>query len=274
MVRTPEDLRAHYEVERELADRLRTATRSERIDLYGRVYDELFRRVPNHPQIHPDPVLKQRIMRRNLAIVRSFLQSDMTFVELGAGDAALTIQAATFCRESLALDVTDALIPRRDVPSNFRFVPTNGLSILLPDHSADLVFSHQLMEHLHPDDARDQLAEIIRILKPGGCYICITPSRIFGPHDISRYFDEIATGLHLKEYTWTELARQFKASGFRKIHVLGVIDRLVYHWPLWLIGCCEALLAGLPAGKRRRIAGLAPVKALLCGSNIRLAGIK
>ena len=49
--RTPEQLRHHYEVERELADRLRSASREERKQLYAGVYDELFRRVPDHPQL-------------------------------------------------------------------------------------------------------------------------------------------------------------------------------------------------------------------------------
>ena len=44
-------LRQHYEVERELSDRLRHATREERRSLYGQVYDELYQRVPHHPQL-------------------------------------------------------------------------------------------------------------------------------------------------------------------------------------------------------------------------------
>ena len=43
--RTTERIRAHYEVERELADRLRNAPREERRALYSLVYDELFRTI-------------------------------------------------------------------------------------------------------------------------------------------------------------------------------------------------------------------------------------
>ena len=49
--RTPEQLHKDYLVERELADRLRRATRSERQQLYSTVYDELFRQIPDHPQL-------------------------------------------------------------------------------------------------------------------------------------------------------------------------------------------------------------------------------
>lgn len=48
--RSPERLRAHYEIERELAARLRRSTREQRLQLYGQVYDELFERVSDHPQ--------------------------------------------------------------------------------------------------------------------------------------------------------------------------------------------------------------------------------
>jgi SAM-dependent methyltransferase len=52
------------------------------------------------------------------------------------------------------------------------------------------------MEHLHPDDASEQLANVYRALKPGGVYCCVTPNRISGLHDIPVYFDTVSQGLH------------------------------------------------------------------------------
>ncbi len=46
--RTREELRQHYEVERELAERLRKATKEECRSLHFEVYDEPSRRVPRH----------------------------------------------------------------------------------------------------------------------------------------------------------------------------------------------------------------------------------
>ena len=77
----------------------------------------------------------------------------------------------------------------------------------------DLVFSNQLMEHLHPDDAEAELQSIFTALKPAGYYVCITPNRLTGPHDISRDFEESATGLHLKEYSTSELDSLFRRTG-------------------------------------------------------------
>jgi len=38
-----------------------------------------------------------------------------------------------------------------------------------------------------------------------------------GPHDISAYFDDGATGFHLKEYSNEELYRLFLKTGFKNI---------------------------------------------------------
>ena len=54
-IRSPERLQAHYEIERELADRLRMSRREERGSLYGEIYTELFARLPDHPQHKADP---------------------------------------------------------------------------------------------------------------------------------------------------------------------------------------------------------------------------
>ena len=47
--RTMEQRRAHYEVETELAARLRNSSREERRNLYTALYDELYEKVPDHP---------------------------------------------------------------------------------------------------------------------------------------------------------------------------------------------------------------------------------
>lgn len=47
----PEQIREYYEIEKELANRLRYASKQERRYLYSSLYDELYRRVPLHPQL-------------------------------------------------------------------------------------------------------------------------------------------------------------------------------------------------------------------------------
>ena len=104
-------------------------------------------------------------------------------------------------RQVYALDVSAEITSRVSLPSNFKLILSDGTSVPLPPESVDVAYSNQLMEHLHPDDALEQLQGIWRALRPGGVYICLTPNRVNGPHDISQYFDSVATGFHLKEYT-------------------------------------------------------------------------
>ena len=52
--RSPERLRHHYEVERALAQRLRSAPRSQRFNMLTGLYAELFERVPDPARAAPE----------------------------------------------------------------------------------------------------------------------------------------------------------------------------------------------------------------------------
>jgi SAM-dependent methyltransferase len=176
--RTPERLIAHYELERRLADRLRAGSQGERSGLYGEVYSKLFDSLPDHPQKISSGLPARRVVDRT-RLLGPLLKQDAVYLEVGCGNAALPFAIAGFAGEVLGLDVTDALIDFTAAPSNFRFVKTEGVEIPLADSSVDLAHSDQLMEHLHTEDAEPQLREINRILKPGGQYLCATPSRVY-----------------------------------------------------------------------------------------------
>jgi SAM-dependent methyltransferase len=215
-------LRQHYEVETELADRLRHSTPEDRGALYGAVYDELYQRVPHHPQLtrKSSPELTRAALRPQLRLLRRYLRAETVLLEVGPGDCSLSMAVAPLVRRVYGLDVSQKITEQLSLPSNFTLILSDGRSVPLPPDSVDVAYSNQLMEHLHPDDALEQLEGIWRALRPGGVYICITPSRLNGPHDVSQHFDSEATGFHLKEYTVGELSRLFRKVGFRKVQAL------------------------------------------------------
>jgi SAM-dependent methyltransferase len=217
--RSPEQLREHYLLEKDLAMTLRLATKAERGKLYSSAYEELFRRIPHHPQLTGKVSAAQRAQRiaPNIALLRPWLTPQTTFLEIGAGDCALSFALAEKVAHVYAIDVSAAITQTATRPQNFTLVLSDGTSIPVPEGRITVAYSNQLMEHLHPDDALDQLANIYRALAPGGVYICLTPNRLTGPHDISRYFDTVATGFHLKEYTCAELIALFRHVGFRSV---------------------------------------------------------
>lgn len=117
------------------------------------------------------------------------------------------------------------------------------------------------MEHLHPDDAADQLREIYTALAPGGTYLCFTPNSISGPHDVSRGFDPVATGLHLHEYTVAELDRMFKHVGFKHTQVL--LPRGNVRLPVSAVTALESCVGALPGPLSRRVAYFRPMRGFL-----------
>jgi SAM-dependent methyltransferase len=271
--RTPVLLRQHYEVEKELADRLRRGTREQRRSLYRSVYDELYQRVPDHPQLtrKSSPELTRAALGPQLRLLQSYLQPETTVLEIGPGDCALSIALAARVRRVYGLDVSEEITHQVSLPSNFQLILSDGTSVPLPPNSVDVAFSNQLMEHLHPDDALEQLEGIWRALRPGGVYICITPNRLNGPHDISRYFDSVATGFHLKEYTVGELSRLFREVGFRKVQSLVGRGGTFLAAPVAPVAAAEAVLGLLPPRARRLVGLTLPFRAFL---GIRLLGTK
>lgn len=175
--RTLAQLREHYQIEKELADRLRKSSRIERHSLYPLVYDEMFRRVPLHPMLRrkQSSEMKRQTVRLQMEFIQPFLHKNCTFLEIGPGDCSLSFEVANIARMVYAIDVSNEITKTVEQPGNFRLELSNGSNIPLPAKSVDVAYSNQLMEHLHPDDALEQLKDIFAVLKHRGVYVCITP---------------------------------------------------------------------------------------------------
>jgi SAM-dependent methyltransferase len=256
-------VREHYEVEKALATRLRGASREERRALYPALYDELFRRVLDHPMLHTQrtPENVARAVAYHIDTLRPFINARTTFLEIGAGDCSLSIALAAQVKQLYAIDVSAEITSQLALPANFQLRISDGTSIPVPAGSVDVAFSNQLMEHLHPDDALEQLRQIFAALAPGGRYLCVTPNRLNGPHDVSRGFDATATGLHLHEYTVRELVGIMKEAGFRRVqtyfrprHICTAAGPVI---------AVEAALGCLPPTLRRTVASTGPLRKIL-----------
>jgi SAM-dependent methyltransferase len=268
-----EQIRQHYEIEKEIANKLRNSSRQERQSLYSSLYDELFQRVPYHPQLAKkssaqDSMREVSYQMRNL---HPFLKRDVVFLEIGAGDCALSFEVAKFVKQVYAVDVSKKIAENSTFPQNVQFIEIDGLNIPTFGERIDIVYSYQLMEHLHPDDAQEQLQNIYKALSPGGMYICDTPNRLSGPHDISKFFDVVSRGLHLKEYTIEELSSLFRKVGFSKIMVYIRVKKIYIFAPVLPVLLCERLLDMLPYSCKKAVASNFPCKLLL---GIRLVGTK
>jgi SAM-dependent methyltransferase len=248
--RTNEELLQHYQVEVELADRIRRAHKDERRRLYASVYDELFKRVPSHPQLRRKANAEDSAKRisAQMRLLKPFLQSDTVFMEVGSGDCQLALAIAPTVQKVYAIDVSRCITDADQLPANMDLVISDGVSVPVQPKTISLAYSNQFLEHLHPEDALELLRDIHAALAPGGVYLCITPNRLAGPHDISGYFDSVPRGLHLREYTNYEVLRMFKRAGFS--HAVSYLPGRPNNQKFGLT-FCEMFLSLIPAKIRR-----------------------
>lgn len=250
--REDESLRRHFRIECELADRLRRADKEQRKTLYREVYDELFRRV----ELSGNAEAQSAQVGLLLTLLKPFLSGATTFLEIGAGSCELSLELARRLERVWAVDAVDPGF--RDPPDGFAFVPSDVLDVEVPAGSADVAMSCHLVEHLHPDDLQDHLAEVFGKLTAGGAYVVITPNRLYGPHDISRNFSRVPLGFHLREYTHLELAAEMRRAGFAPVRVIGHLGESPGSTGWGRVAAAERVLGILPLAIRRRLLEWAP----------------
>jgi glycosyltransferase involved in cell wall biosynthesis/SAM-dependent methyltransferase len=253
--RTAARLREHYEVERRLARSLERADAKTRRALYATLYEDLFRAVPDHPQLvrRRDPEEIRRRVRSQLRPLVALLRPDLRFLEMGAGDGAFCAELASRVARVYALDVSRSLLTSGSAPPNLHRIISTACDIPLASQSVDFAYSNQLIEHLHPEDAEVALREAYRVLVPGGTFVCVTPSRITGPHDISKYFARVATGFHLKEYTGVELYQALAKGGFSRVRFLIWTGKRFRRVSIGTFRLVETILGALPFQMRVRL---------------------
>ncbi|WP_083931613.1 class I SAM-dependent methyltransferase [Methyloferula stellata] len=274
--RSDQDIVDAYVFERRLSDKLRTASAEERPQLYIDVYREFYE-VMSAEQGESDTARELHERARDernsirLKSFRRYINPQTDFLEVAANDGTLSYMVAPHVRIAYATDVQDVVIDYGKAPKNFRYLKCDGILIPLPDESVDFVYSDQFMEHLHPDDMIAQMKEVLRILRPGGLYRCNTPSRVTGPHDVSGYFDDVATGFHLKEYDYASIVTAFKQSGFRKVWLFASGGGREIQIPFWFGRLFDKIMTSLPQSLRRKLRHLRIIRGL---AGLCVVGVK
>jgi len=117
-------IRKHYEIEKRLASKLRAASKEERRYLYSALYDELYRQVPNHPQLlrKANPEYQLRRVYEQMLFLKRFLKPDSLFLEVGPGDCSLCREVARYVKKVYAIDVSKEITKNKTLPRNFCLV--------------------------------------------------------------------------------------------------------------------------------------------------------
>lgn len=147
--------------------------------------------------------LKGRVFVTFNALLEHFGQKKMEagarLLDLGSADGALPRVAKTHGVEAAGLDITDGV--------NFE---TDRLPC--DDQTFDVVTAVSLIEHLRSPTM--MLSETLRVLKPGGAFIAVTPNWRFS----YRFFYDDPT--HLHPYSDRSMGFLLKSAGFDPVAVV------------------------------------------------------
>jgi len=258
--RSYEQIKNHYVVEKEIAGKLRHSNRNERTKIYHKMYEELFKRVPDHPRLIRQRSDKASVASNNnkLALLSRFLCEDSIVVEFGPGGCRFAYRIASHVKKIYGVDISDQRKLDISEPGNFELIIYDGYDLdEIETNSVDLVFSDQFIEHIHPEDTILHFRLVKRVLKPQGRYLFRTPSAVTGPHDISKYFSDTPQGFHLREWTYRDIKEEiFSSLGFSELVTYWNAKRILKQLPFLYFASFESLFDHLPKSISRIMAKL------------------
>jgi SAM-dependent methyltransferase len=260
-----EQLEQIFQLEIKLSDELRYATKEGRKMLYIECYERYFNALPFHPQLliknNPESIKLKTDFQ--MKIIEKFINKATVFLEIGAGDCALSERVSNEVSKVFALDASKHITQNTDFPDNLEIIIADCTELPFIENSIDLAYSNQLVEHLHPEDFEEHLTSVYKVLKPNGKYICITPNRITGPNDISRFFTNKNVGFHLQEYTNIEIRKLLIKQGYSKVSFFFFFRGKWKKMPYVFIKTTEKFLLLFKGKLRKKIAGFRLFRILL-----------
>ena len=255
--RSYEQVLNHYLVEKDIASRLKQATKEQRRNILPTMYDELFAKVPDHPRLtrRTDEASTAQANLHKRAIIQPFLSKTDHYLEFGAGDCRFASDISRFVEKVYAIDISDQRNPADEMPANLELIVYDGETLSqVPAGSIDVVFSDQLIEHFHPEDTVRHFELVRRLLRPGGQYVFRTPHALTGPHDVSRFFSDNPEGFHLKEWTCGEIQELLTGLQYKTVSFYRSVKGRRVRIPRFGVVLAEHILHQLPRRHARGIA--------------------
>ncbi len=152
--------------------------------------------------------------------IQAGLTSDAMILDLGAGSGRVPqMNFRGLCRQVCGLDPEESVLENRYL--DLAKVGT-AESVPWPDATFDLVFSANVLEHLHKP--REVFNEVLRVLKPGGTFLVKTPNRF---HYVAVLSTLLPLRIHVAVNNWRGRAESdtfptyYRANSKRVLEELG-----------------------------------------------------
>lgn len=202
---------------------METESAGDRGRQYQELYTEVYRLKRDGAQSESQEITPRKYARLALTFCREL--TGRSILDVGCGDGLFLDQVARLMPHGdlCGLDTSDVSLPQNHAA--IQFLQKDVVSFQL-DRQFDVVYSHQVLEHIAPADVPDHLRSVHAALKPRGKFIVILPNKYWGPQDITRIVDNTFTGRvpaqgsHLNESSYAELEPQLEAFGFRNIRTV------------------------------------------------------
>ncbi|HEU4842605.1 MAG TPA: class I SAM-dependent methyltransferase [Ilumatobacteraceae bacterium] len=185
---------------------------------------------------------------RSSRLVALGLRPGARVLDAGAGFGRHAFDLARQGARVVALDWSDeevtgtkdtfaAMVDAGEIPAERYAGVLRGDATRLPfaAQSFDAVVTSEVLEHI-PDDT-GALAELVRVLKPGGVFAATVPT--WWPEKVNwmlsdDYHAPAAVGGHVRIYSATELKAKLRAAGLR---LAGTHHAHALHSPYWWLKC-------------------------------------
>jgi len=217
---TEEMILRHWELERSLTTELLGSTPDNSWEVFERCYSRLYSELDWLNEL-VDKDMASAPSEEYRDWVRIIGPSPKSIYEIGSGKGGLVKYLASLGHQCKATEITRERGQKHiEGESCLSWGISDGVHLdkFESSGSYDVLVSNQVVEHLHPDDLGGHFIGALSILKRGGRYLFSTPHRSAGPSDVSRVFKcNTPRGMHLHEYTYSEIRDSLVNTGFRSI---------------------------------------------------------
>lgn len=202
---------------------LATESASERSRQYDRLYREVYLLRRENPCGKP----REGTPHQYAKLVHTFRREleGKSVLDVGCGDGLFLYLISRLLAHKDLWGIDTAEVTSEEHARHIHFRKDSVIDFQL-DRTFDVVYSHQVLEHIAPADLPTHLRSIHAAIKPGGKFIVILPNRYWGPQDITRIVDNTFTGRvpaigsHLNESSYTELVPVLESFGFTNIRTV------------------------------------------------------